>query len=56
MCDRVEPVVFESRKKREELSSCDSFREEEPLERDTVCLTFLNSVFTKYSEQVHMNS
>ena len=34
MCDRVELVVFESRKKREELSRYDSFKEEEPLERD----------------------
>ena len=48
MCDRVKLVVFESRKKREELSSCDSFQEEEPFERDTVCLTFINSILTKY--------
>ena len=36
--DRLELVVFESRKKREELSSYDSFQEEEQFERDTVCL------------------
>lgn len=40
--DRLELVVFESRKKREELSSYDSFQEEEQFERDTV----FNPLFT----------
>ena len=42
--DRLELVVFESRKKREELSSYDSFQEEEQFERDTVCLTLFSTM------------
>lgn len=39
--DRVELAVFESRKKREGLSSAGSFQEEERPQRHAVCLTLV---------------